>query len=60
MHVVKPKGASLDEIDFIVINKKNANNPEKLSRIYDAIYDICFDGYDQEDILKKDGDRYKY
>lgn len=60
MHTVKPKGVSLDEIDFLVVNKKNKKNPKKLERIYKTIYDICFDGYDKTDILKKEGNRYKY
>ncbi|MCQ3915349.1 MAG: hypothetical protein MJ195_00985 [Mycoplasmoidaceae bacterium] len=61
IHTVKPKGVSLDEIDFLVINNKNQNNPSKLERIYKTIYDICFDGYDAgESILDKEGDRYEY
>lgn len=61
IHTVKPKGVSLDEIDFLVINNKNKNNPSKLERIYKTIYDICFDGYNAgENILDKEGDRYEY
>ncbi len=65
MHTIKPKGASLDEIDFIVINKKNEHNTSKLSRIYKMIYDICFDSWkvDTEDellSLSQDGSHFKY
>ncbi|MCQ3908009.1 MAG: hypothetical protein MJ200_00075 [Mycoplasmoidaceae bacterium] len=61
IHTVKPKGVSLDEIDFLVINKKNAKHPKKLERIYKTIHDICFDGYNAgDDILDKTGDRYTY
>ncbi len=70
MHTVKPYGASLDEIDFIVINNKNKENTEKLERIYKAIFDICLDSYkatSEEDLLEQIDDpysirekRYKY
>lgn len=70
MHTVKPSGASLDEIDFIVINNKNKDNEEKLDRIYKMIYDICLDAHEvtQESQLLEQVDdpysirdkRYKY
>ena len=52
-HVVTPYGASLDEIEYVVINNKNAKNTEKLDRIYKAVYDVCLDGAecDEESIL---------
>ncbi|MCQ2957047.1 MAG: hypothetical protein MJ233_04425 [Mycoplasmoidaceae bacterium] len=70
MHTIKPSGASLDEIDFIVINNKNKDNTNKLDRIYKMIYDICLDAHEvtQESQLLEQVDdpysirekRYKY
>lgn len=63
MHTIKPKGVSLDEIDFIVINNKNQNNINKLQRIYKTIFDICFDSYNvasSEELLSTVDGRYKY
>lgn len=46
MFVQKPYGASLDEIEFLVINNKNEKDKEKLDNIYKLIYDVCLDAYD--------------
>lgn len=61
MHVMKPYGASLDEMEFLVINNKNHSNPDKLDRIYKLIYDVCLDSYnvtDQTELLKEVEDKY--
>ncbi|MBQ0045381.1 MAG: hypothetical protein KBS35_00625 [Mycoplasma sp.] len=63
MHTIKPNGVSLDEIDFIVLNKNLQNQAEKLDRVYKVIYDTCLDAYNvssEEELFSKDGDRYKY
>lgn len=64
MHVVKPKGASLDEIEFLVINNKNDGETERLDRIYSILKDVCLDGAlaqsTKDDIGSKQGDRFKY
>ena len=67
MHVKKPSGVSLDEIEFLVINNKNESQPLKLQKIYQLIKDICLDAYNvqtDEELLKtvddKYGERYKY
>lgn len=64
MHIKRPYGTSLDEIDFVTINKKNEKDPEKLDRIYKAVYDICLDGVlaqpNKESIGAKEGDHFKY
>jgi len=62
LHVIKPSGGSLDEIEFMVINKKNKNNPKKLGAIYKAIGQICLDGCEKstEEIVKKTDDGYEY
>lgn len=64
MHIQRPYGTSLDEIEFLVINKKNHNDSARLDRIYKTIFDICLDGAlaepTKEGIGAQEGDRFKY
>lgn len=65
-HIVKPSGASLDEIDFMVINNKNQKPQfkEKRDDIYKVVKQICLDGADKniDEIGQYDNtnNRYKY
>jgi len=62
LHIIKPSGGSLDEIEFMVINKKNLKNTKKLDAIYDAIKQIALHGCekDAKEIVKKHEDSYLY
>lgn len=60
MHIQPASDAALNEIEFLVINKKNHDDVEKLGRIYNLIFDVCLDGCKAADIDAKVGDRYKY
>ncbi len=63
-HLQSGSNASLDEVDFIVINNKNNKEPfaDKKDKIYNVIKQICFDGLDATDIGEYDNEnnRYKY
>lgn len=43
-HIQKPYGASLDEIEFLVINKKNHSDQTRLDKIYEIVKTVCLDG----------------
>lgn len=62
-HIIKPSDASLDEIEFMVMNKKN-NGTEKGDRVYKVVKDVCLDGCDAEDIsepaTEEEDSPYKY
>lgn len=63
-HLQSGSNASLDEVDFIVINNKNNKDEfaEKKDDIYKVIKQVCFDGLGASDIGAYDNDkqRYKY
>ena len=46
MHIQKPSVASLDEIEFLVINKKDEKDSSKLNEIYNIVKEVCLDGCD--------------
>lgn len=64
MHIQIDSKTPLNEIEFLVINKKNEKNEEKNKRIYDVIRDTCLSGYDatpdKTGIGEMEGDHYKY
>lgn len=62
LHIQKPYGTSLDEIEFLVINNKNDKNKSKLDRIYKVLYDVCLDAcqVSADELLDEENDHYKY
>lgn len=63
MHIQKPNGVSLDEIEFLVINNKNHNDSNKLDRIYNVFNDICFkDAWNasEEQLKQRTSDNNRY
>lgn len=60
MHVQTGSDAPLNEIEFLVINKKNEDNKTKNQKIYDLISETCLSGCNADDVGAMDGDHYKY